>query len=132
MKCEIGREKLRGHCDLGASINHMPLSVFKRLKIGELKPTSITLAMADKSRVIPVGVVENVLIKVEHLVFPVDFVVIEMSEDDIPLILGRPFLATSHVQIDAYKGHLTLQMGDEPLLVRVFEQEDEDLDEDRE
>jgi hypothetical protein len=123
--CGIGKEKLRGLCDLGASINLMPLSIFKRLKIGEMRPTGISLIMADKSEVKPAGVVENVLVKVEHLLFLVDFVVIEMKEDSVPLILGRPFLYTSRAIIDVYKGHLTLAMGDEALLVKVFEQDEE-------
>jgi hypothetical protein len=125
LKCGIGKEKLRGLCDLGASINLMPLSIFKRLKIGQMRHMEIFLIIVDKSEVKPVGVVENVLVKVEHLLFPVDFVVIDVKEDSIPLILGRPFLYTSRAIIDVFKGHLTLEMGDEGLLVRMFEQDKE-------
>ena len=131
LKCEIGKERLRGLCDLGASINLMPLSIFKRLKIGQMRHTGISLIMADKSEVKPVGVIENVLVKVEHLIFPVDFVVIDVNEDRIALILGRPFLYTSHSVIDVYKGHLTLEMGEEGLLVKMFDQELKDQEESR-
>ena len=123
--CQIGREKLRGLCDLGASINIMPLSIFKRLKIGQMKPTELTLIMADKSEVKPVGIVEDVLVKVEHLLFPVDFIIMDVMEDSAPLILGRTFLRTSKAIIDVYKGQLTLAMGEEGLLIRVFEQDKE-------
>jgi len=125
VRCEIGKEKTRGLCDLGASINLMPLSIFKRLKIGQMKHTDISLLMADRSEVKPVGVVENVLVKIEHLLYPVDFVVIDVVEDSIPLILGRPFLFTAHAVIDVFKGQMTLEMGEENLLVRMFEQESE-------
>ena len=112
---------------MGASINLMPLSIFKRLKIGEMRPTEISLCMADKYEVDPVGIVENVLVQVEHLLFPVGFVVINMPEDSVPLILGRPFLATSHAIIDVFRGRVTMAMGEEELLVKVFEDKESDL-----
>jgi hypothetical protein len=123
VKCEIGKEKTRGLCDLGASINLMPLSIFKRLRIGQMKHTEISLIMADRSEVKPVGIIENVLVKIEHLLYPVDFVVIDVVEDSIPLILGRPFLFTARAIIDVFKGQMTLEMGEENLLVRMFERE---------
>ena len=82
-------------CDSGASINLMPLSVAKRLSLGELTPTTMTLQMADRTLAHPEGILEDVLIKVGKFVFPVDFVVINIEEDkQVPLLLGRPFLAT--------------------------------------
>ena len=69
-------------CDLGASINLMPLSMFKRLKLGEAKPTTICLQMADRSYQHPRGVIENVLVKVDKFLFPADFVILDMEEDD--------------------------------------------------
>jgi len=125
LPCEIGNEKFRGLCDLGASINIMPLSIYKRLNIGQMKHSELTLIMADKSEVKPIGMVEDVLVKVEHLLFPVDFIVMEVMEDSIPLILGRSFLRTSKAIIDVFKGQLTLEMGEEGLLVKVFEQDKE-------
>ncbi|WVY97116.1 hypothetical protein V8G54_029267 [Vigna mungo] len=93
--CEIGNITVgKALCDLGASINLMPLSIFKRLGIGEVKPTMITLQLADRSMTYPYGIVEDVLVKVDKLIFPADFVVLDMEEDaKVPIILGRPFLA---------------------------------------
>ena len=73
----------------------MPLSIAKRLSLGELTPTTMTLHMADRTLAHPKGILEDVSIKVEKFIFPVDFVVIDIKEDkQVPLLLGRPFLAT--------------------------------------
>ena len=81
-------------CDLGSSINLMPLSMFKRLRFGEPKSTTINLKLANRSYQHPRGIIENVLVKVAKFIFPVDFVILDMEEDDtVPTILGRPFLA---------------------------------------
>ena len=77
-------------CDSRASINLMPLSVAKRLSLGELTPTTMTLQMAGRTLAHPEGILEDVLIKVGKFVFPVDFVVINIKEDkQVPLLLGR-------------------------------------------
>ena len=82
-------------CDLGASINLMSLSMFKRLKLGEPKSTTISLQLVEKSYQHPQGIIENVLVKVGKFVLPADFVILDMEEDDsVPIILGRPFLGT--------------------------------------
>ena len=100
--------------DSGASINLMPLSVAKQLSLGELIPTTITLQMADRSMVKPEGVLEDVLVTVGKFVFPVDFIILDMEEDSqVPLLLGRPFLASGAALIDMQKGVLTLRVGDE-------------------
>ena len=89
-------------CDYGASINLMPLSVAKRLSLGELTPTSMTLHMADITLAHPESILEDVLIKVGKFIFHVDFVVIDIEEDkQVPL--GRPFLATGVALIDVKK-----------------------------
>ena len=88
-------------CDLGASINLMSLSMFKRLKLGEPKSTTINLQLADRSYQHPRGIIENVLVKVGKFILLADFVILDMEEDDIvPIILGRPFLATRKAQIN--------------------------------
>ncbi|XP_073049542.1 uncharacterized protein [Primulina eburnea] len=94
--CTIGTSNFsKALCDLCASINLMPYSCFEKLKIGEVKPTTISLQLADRSIKYLRGVVEDVLVKVDKFIFPVDFVVLDVEEDrEIPLILGRPFLAT--------------------------------------
>ena len=113
--CSIGKyEFKKALCDSGASINLMPLSVVQRLSLGELTPTTITLQMADRSMAQPEGVLEDVLVKVGKFIFPVDFVIMKMKEDtQVPLLLGRPFLATGAALIDVQKGELTLRVGNE-------------------
>ncbi|KAL5548870.1 hypothetical protein UlMin_004101 [Ulmus minor] len=109
-------------CDLGASIKLMPLSIFRKLGLGEVKPTSISLQLADRSVKYPRGVIEDVLIKVDKFIFPADFVVLDMEEDrEIPLILGRPFLATGRTLIDVQQGKLILRVQDEQVTFDVFE-----------
>ena len=101
-------------CDSGASINLMPLYVAKRLSFGELTPTAMTLQMANRTLAHPEGILEDVLIKVGKFIFPMDFVVIDIEEDkQVPLLLGRPFLAIGAALIDVKKGELTLRVGDE-------------------
>ena len=92
----------------------MPLSIARRLSLGELTPTTMTLQMEDKTLAHPEGILEDVLIKVGKFIFPVDFVVIDIEEDkQVPPLLGRPFLATGASLIDMKKGELTLRVGDE-------------------
>ncbi|XP_022741838.1 uncharacterized protein LOC111293329 [Durio zibethinus] len=80
--------------DLSASINLMPLSLFRILGLGDTKPTSITIQLANRSLKHPKRVIEDVFVKVGRLIFPVDFVVLYMMENkEVPIILGRPFLA---------------------------------------
>ena len=113
--CIIGGVEIqKALCDSGASINLMPLSIAKQLSLGELIPTSITLQMADRSMVKPKGVLEDVLVTVGKFVFPVDFITLDMEADSqVPLLLGRPFLATGAALIDMQKGVLTLRVGEE-------------------
>ena len=113
--CIIGGvEFQKALCDSRASINLMPLSVAKQLSLGEFIPTTITLQMADRSMVKPEGVLEDVLVTVGKFVFPVDFIILDMEADSqVPLLLGRPFLATGAALIDMQKGVLTLRVGEE-------------------
>ena len=98
--CEFGRAL----CDSGASINLMPLSVVKRLSLEELTPITMKLQMADRTMAQPEGIIEDVLIKVGKFIFPVDFMVIDMKKDkQVPLLLGRPFLAIGVALIDVKK-----------------------------
>ncbi|XP_015939810.1 uncharacterized protein LOC107465343 [Arachis duranensis] len=120
--CTIGNMMIEGaFCDLGASINLMPLSLMRKLQIHELKPTKIALQMADKSIQQALGVVENVLVKVDKFFLPADFVILDIEEDDnTPIILGRPFLATARALIDVKKGELMLKVHDEHIVFNVF------------
>ncbi|XP_073136930.1 uncharacterized protein [Henckelia pumila] len=83
------------------------------LELGEVRATTITLQLADRSIIYPRGIVEDVLVKVNKFIFPAEFVILDMDEDEeTPLIFGRPFLATSRALIDVNKGELTLRVGD--------------------
>nr|GEV72852.1 reverse transcriptase domain-containing protein [Tanacetum cinerariifolium] len=101
--------------DLGASINLMPFSVWKRLSLPDLKPTCMTLELADHLISRPVGVAEDVYIKVGSFHFSVDFVVVDFDVDPrVPLIL-RSFLKTGRALIDVFEGELTLRVGKEAI-----------------
>ena len=104
--CSIGNTYCgRALCDLGAIINLMPMLVFKQLGIGEAHPTTVTLQLVDSSFALPEGKIEDVLIRVEKFVFPVDFIILDFEVDrEVPIILGRPFLATRRTLIDVKKG----------------------------
>ncbi|GJW60082.1 reverse transcriptase domain-containing protein [Tanacetum coccineum] len=100
--------------DLGASINLMPLSVWKKLSLPELTPTCMTLELADRSITQPIGIAEDVDVKVGKFQFPADFVVVDFDADPrVPLIFGRSFLKTGRALIDVYEGELTLRVGKE-------------------
>ena len=109
-------------CDLRASINLMPLSIFRRLGLGEARPTTVTLQLADMSLKHPRGVIEDVLVKVDKFIFPTDFIVLDMEEDkEISIILGRPFLATGRIMIDVQRGELKLRVQEDEVKFNVFE-----------
>ncbi|XP_065623858.1 uncharacterized protein LOC112035328 [Quercus suber] len=101
--CTIGNTQLeKAMLDLGASINIMPHSIYASLKLGPLNKTSVAIQLADRSIAYPKGVVEDVLVQVNDLVFPADFYVLDMENDDqtTPILLGRPFLKISKTKID--------------------------------
>ncbi|GKE20730.1 reverse transcriptase domain-containing protein, partial [Tanacetum coccineum] len=109
-----GMEECLALADLGASINLMPLSMWKRLSLPELTPTCMTLELADRSITKPIGIAEDVYLKVGKFKFLADFVVVEFDADPrVPLILGRSFLKTGRALIDVYEGELTLHVGKE-------------------
>ncbi|KAL0286240.1 UNVERIFIED_CONTAM: hypothetical protein Sradi_7154400, partial [Sesamum radiatum] len=104
-----------------ASVNLMPYSIFEKLGIHEFTPSIITLQLADRSIKYPRGIVEDVLVKVEKFIIPIDFIVLDMEEDkNMLLILGRLFLATSTALIDVQKGQLILRVNDEHVVFNVF------------
>ena len=113
--CTIGEfEFQKALCDSDASINLMPYFVAKKLSLGEITPTTVTLQMEDRTLAKPEGIIEDLLVKVGNFIFPVDFIILDMEEDSqVPLLLGRPFLATGAALIDMQKGILTLRVGEE-------------------
>ena len=122
---------IRGTCvektllDLGANVNLLPYSMYKQLGLGELQPTSITLSLADRSIKISKGTIEDVLIQVDILYYPVDFVVLDTEPvaagaNHGPIILGRPFLATSNAIINCRNGVMQLTFGNMTLELNIF------------
>ncbi|KAK5771938.1 hypothetical protein PVK06_048194 [Gossypium arboreum] len=106
--------------DLGASINVMPYKMFKQLGLGKPKQTRMSIQLADKTIRFPRGIIEDVLVKVDKFIFPIDFVVLDIKKDNnTPLILGKPFLATTKTIIDVGIGELTLRVGDETITLQA-------------
>ncbi|KAK9045692.1 hypothetical protein V6N11_051601 [Hibiscus sabdariffa] len=123
--CKIGNVGIkRAMCDLGASINVMPLSVYNTLSADPLKETRITVQLVDRSIVYPEGVLENVLVQVNELIFPADFYVIDMKSDHTnnspEILLGHPFLSTTNVEIEVRSGLLTLECNGEVVKFNVY------------
>nr|GEY66717.1 reverse transcriptase domain-containing protein [Tanacetum cinerariifolium] len=105
--------------DMGASINLMPLSIWKKLRLPTLNDTKMVLELADRTISKPTGVAENVFIKVGKFYFPADFVILDFVADPrVPLILGRPFLSTVHALIDIYECEITLRHDDQSLTLK--------------
>jgi hypothetical protein len=112
--CSVGSFKFeKALCDLGASVSVMPRDVFEKLRL-PLEPTGLCLELGDNSIRYPLGIAEDVPVKVGHHFIPVDFVVLEMGErEKPPLILGRPFLKTVGATIDVGKGEINFDINDE-------------------
>ncbi|GJZ17638.1 reverse transcriptase domain-containing protein [Tanacetum coccineum] len=115
-----GMDVCHALADLGASINLMPLSIWKKLSLPELTPTQMTLKLADRSITRPKGLAEDIFVKVGNFHFPTDFVVVDFEADPrVPLIIGRSFLRTSRALIDVYEGELVLRDGNEQITFHV-------------
>nr|GEZ93045.1 hypothetical protein [Tanacetum cinerariifolium] len=105
--------------DLGASINLMPLSIWKKLRLPTLNDTKMVLELADRTISKPMGVAENVFVKVGRFYFLADFIILDFVADPrVPLILGQPFLSTAHAFIDVYEGEITLRHDDQSLTLK--------------
>ncbi|GJS88404.1 ribonuclease H-like domain-containing protein [Tanacetum coccineum] len=105
--------------DLGASVSVMPFSTYTHLGLGILSHTRLTIELANRTIKQPRGIAENVLVRIGKFIFPIDFIILEIPEDDdVPLILGRPFLSTAHSKIDVFKRKITLGVGEEKLVFK--------------
>ncbi|GJT44775.1 reverse transcriptase domain-containing protein [Tanacetum coccineum] len=105
--------------DSGASSYLMPLSIWKKLGLPDLTSTRMVLELADRTISKPLGIAENVFVKVGKFYFPVDFVILDFVADPrVPLILGRPFLSTAHALIDVYEGEIILRHDDQSLILK--------------
>ncbi|GJT56730.1 reverse transcriptase domain-containing protein [Tanacetum coccineum] len=121
LPCLIGTMPVKNaSADLEASINLMPYSLFLKLGISELKPTKMSIQLADRLIKYPIGICENLLVKIDKFIFLVDFVILEMDEDaSVLIILGRPFLTTTRAVIDVHDGKLSLRVGEERVTFNI-------------
>ena len=111
--------------DLGASVNLLPYSIYKQLGLGELKPTNITLSLSNRSIKNTMGIVEDVLVKVDKFYYAMEFVVLDteliaVGPNHVPIIYGRPFLATSNAIINCWNGVMQLTFGNMTLKLNIF------------
>jgi hypothetical protein len=126
----------RALLDLGVSVNLLPYSVYLQLGLGELKPTSMILQLADWSVKVPRGIVEDVLVKVVKFYFPVDFIVLDTEPvqvigSEIPMILGRPFLATANALINCRSRVMKISFGSMTVELNIFHIRKQPLDYDQ-
>ncbi|XP_027090426.1 uncharacterized protein [Coffea arabica] len=126
ISCGIGNTRIRdAMLDLGASINVMPKSFYMSLNLGPLKKTRIIIQLADCTNDYPDGLIEDVLVKVNDLVFPADFYVLDMhdehSHNRSPLMSGRPFLSTAETKIDEKRSTLTMKFDGEVVHFNIFD-----------
>ncbi|XP_050876054.1 uncharacterized protein LOC127079722 [Lathyrus oleraceus] len=108
--------------DLGSSINLIPLSVIRRIRDLDIKNTMMTLQLADKLVTRPSGIAEDVLVKVDKFLFLIDFVVMDIEEDNhVPLILGHPFMKIARMMIDIDDGLMKVRVQDEEVTFNLFD-----------
>ncbi|KAB2597239.1 S ribonuclease [Pyrus ussuriensis x Pyrus communis] len=124
--CVIGQTKFEhAMLDLGASINVMPYSIYAPINLGELKNDGVIIQLADHSNAYPKGVLEDVLVQVNNLIFLTDFYVFEMEDTahstSLPILLGRPFMKTARTKIDVFKGTLTMKFDGEVIDFNISE-----------
>ncbi|XP_016172972.1 uncharacterized protein LOC107615422 [Arachis ipaensis] len=124
LPCTIGATIIdKALCDLGSSVNLMPLSMMRRISIEKVKPIQMSLELVDISLVIPKGVIENLFVRVGKFIFPANFVILDLEEEgNDSIILGRPFLATARAIIDVEQGKMTLRINDEKITLNVFQE----------
>ncbi|GKA87907.1 ribonuclease H-like domain-containing protein [Tanacetum coccineum] len=105
--------------DLGASVSVMLFSTYTNLGLGMLSHTRLTIELVDRTIKQPRGIAENVLVRIGKFIFPIDFIILDIpNDDDVPSILGRPFLSTAHSKIDVYKRKINLRVGEEKLVFK--------------
>ncbi|KAM1255935.1 hypothetical protein ACFX2G_030710 [Malus domestica] len=124
--CVIGNTRFdHAMLDLGASISVMPYSVYASMNLGKLKNDGVIIQLADQSNAYPKGVLEDVLVQVDHLIFPADFYVLDMEDSThsppSPLLLGRPFMKTAQTKIDVAKGAVTMAFGGDMINFKISE-----------
>ncbi|XP_015166234.1 uncharacterized protein [Solanum tuberosum] len=103
-------------CDLGGHIDLMPLSIYKKLRLGAPKPTAMRLLMAYRTVKRPIGVLQDVLVKVESLILSADFAILDF---EVPIILGRLFLATGRALVDMERGQMKFRLNNEEVTFNI-------------
>ncbi|GJZ65065.1 putative ribonuclease H-like domain-containing protein [Tanacetum coccineum] len=117
LPCTIGSLDFYAMADLGASINGMPKSMFEHLKLANLKETNMLVEMADMTKKVPLGIIENILVKIDKFLFSLNFVIIDMLKIiNETMILGRPFLATIHAEITVFNKEISLGIRDDRII----------------
>ncbi|GKC29725.1 reverse transcriptase domain-containing protein, partial [Tanacetum coccineum] len=113
-------ENVNAFADLGASINVMLLLIFKRLGLDDMKEIKIDVEVAKRCLMKPLGIAENILVEVEGFIFPMDFFIIDIKETPkLLMILGRPFLATTHVRTDMTSRNVSIEVGGVKIIVNM-------------
>ncbi|XP_074266871.1 uncharacterized protein LOC141590162 [Silene latifolia] len=122
--CSIGDKSFtHAMLDLGASINVMPYALYETLGLPPLNKTDVVIQLADRSSIYTKGMVEDVLVEVDHLTFLADFYVLDMEADSraTPILLGRPFMKTSKTKIDVSNGNLTMEFDGKKLTYNIYD-----------
>ncbi|GJQ89393.1 putative reverse transcriptase domain-containing protein [Tanacetum coccineum] len=112
LPCTIGKFNFYAMADIGVSINVLHRSIFEHLHLTNLKKTNMLCEMADMSKKAPLGLVENVLVKIDKFLSPVDFIILYNTLSETT-ILGRPFLATIYAEIDVFAGKISLGINED-------------------
>ncbi|KAL4301839.1 hypothetical protein GQ457_10G008710 [Hibiscus cannabinus] len=122
IECFIGHNySTKALCDPGASINLISKSVFQKLGIGEAKPTTVMFQLADHLFVQPEEKIDDILVRIDKFIFPTDFLILDCKADEnTPIILGRPFLATSRAVIDFDKDEIAFEVDNDQVKMKVF------------
>lgn len=126
---EIGKDfRIQSLLDLGASVNILPTYLYNHMDLGKYKPTNITLQLADRSTRRCRGIVEDVIVKCVDFYYPVDFVLLDTNEtpDTVPIILGRPFLATADAIISCHSGNMQLAFRAHTRAINIYKSMEKD------
>ncbi|GJT74349.1 retrovirus-related pol polyprotein from transposon TNT 1-94 [Tanacetum coccineum] len=123
LSCIIGNTTVSNALtDLGVLISVMSFSMFKRLGLRTPRPDSMVIEMEDKSMQSPKGIVENILVKIDKFIFSVDFVILDIVEDNkVPIILGKPMLTTAHARIGVFDRKISMDVGTKKVVFNVNE-----------